>query len=379
MEMERLSHLLDLPGTADNYKSYEENKTDAGGLFKQEVDKGFAEWSRSRGEVEAKVAPLVTSAIGVTVKYKGDPPIKKVRLVHDLRRSLVNEGINLEERLVLPRLRDAASDVLDLLERRQPNEVIALLFLNFSDAFKQIPVKHEEKRFLSGQAMGGYFYFHRVLFGVKTGPLVWCRLTALLSRCTQSCFHPDRLRMQLVVDDPLISLRGSEDQIQDMTAKVLLLWLSLGLKVAWQKGSLKVKTEWIGACITIDNANQRVVVQVTQDKVEEWKRLARGLSSKPMVSSKELQRFVGKMNWAAGFVQQIKPFVRMLYAALYTDKELRTNPGGIHGRQIQPAMRWLHHYLNDVKEGLTWIQTAHFRHCCRLDFVVDASPWGVQQ
>ena len=375
-EEERLNHLLDLGGATNNYKSYEENKTDADALFEQEVDKGFAEWSTSRGELESKVGPLVTSSIGVIVKYKGQPPVKKVRLVHDLRRSQVNNGINLEERLVLPRMRDAASDALDLMEERQPGEFIALLSLDFSDAFKQIPVKHEEKRFLSGQAMGGYFYFHKVLFGIKTGPLVWCRLAALISRCTQSCFHPNRLRMQLFVDDPLITLRGSEDQIQDMTVKVLLLWLALGLKVAWQKGSLNVKTEWIGAGISVDNVNQRLVVKVTQDKVEEWKSLANNLSFKPTVSSKELQRFVGKMNWAAGFVQQIKPFVRMLYAALYTDKGLRTNPGGIYGKQIEPAMKWLNLYLNDIKHGLTWIQTAHLRHCCCLDFVVDASPWG---
>lgn len=66
--------------------------------------------------------------------------------------------------------------------------------------------------------------------------------------------------MQLLVDDPLITLRG---QIQDMTVNVLLLWLCLQLKVPWQKGSLNVKTEWIGACITIRNVNQRLVVQLT--------------------------------------------------------------------------------------------------------------------
>ena len=375
-EVERLAHLLDLTGAAGNYKSYEENKADADSLFKLEVDKGFAEWSANRSDLEAKVGPLVTSSIGVIVKYKGEPPVKKVRLVHDLRRSWVNDGINLEERLVVPRMRDAAGDALDLMEKKQDGEIVALLSLDFSHAFKQIPVKHEEKRFLAGQAMGGYFYFHKVLFGIKTGPLVWCRLAALISRCTQSCFHPDRLRMQLFVDDPLITLRGSEEQICDMTVKVLLLWLALGLKVAWQKGSMNVKTEWIGAGINIDNVGQRLMVQVTRDKVEVWRKLAKSLSSKPMVSSKELQRFVGKMNWAAGFVQQIKPFVRMLYAALYTDQGLRSQPGGIYGRQIEPAMKWLHHYLNDIKDGLTWIQTAHLRHLCCLDFVVDASPWG---
>ena len=230
-EQQRVSAIAQLAGADGNYRSYEENKSEADELFKTERDKGFAEWSVNRHHLEQQVGTLVMSSIRVVVKYKGEPPTQKLRLVHDLRRSNVNENIVLRERLV----------------HKEPGEEVYLLRLDFSDAFKQLPVRESEKRFLSGRAMDGHFYFHRVLFGIKTGPLVWCRLAALRARCTQSCFHPGRLRMQVFVDDPLAVLRGTPQQVRDIASKVLLLWQALGLTLAWKKGSFSTRAHWIGA------------------------------------------------------------------------------------------------------------------------------------
>ena len=55
------------------------------------------------------------SAIGYITKRRLDGSVKG-RLVHDLRRSRVNERIDMEERLVVPRLRAASEDAPRLLE-----------------------------------------------------------------------------------------------------------------------------------------------------------------------------------------------------------------------------------------------------------------------
>ena len=182
--MQFSSGLDDLMGADGNYQTYHENKEDADNLFLKELEKGFVDWSTDKETLEAKYGQLIQSSVGVIVKQKKEG--KKVRLVHDLRRSGVNENIKCSERLVLPRLKDAVDDALDLFEGLAPGEQVALMSLDFKDAFKQLPVRHSEKRFLAGQALGGFFVYHVVLFGIKTGPLVWARIAALVSRATQS-------------------------------------------------------------------------------------------------------------------------------------------------------------------------------------------------
>ena len=63
---------------------------------------------------------------------------RKVRLIHDLRRSGVNARIFLEERLVLPRLSGAVEDALDLMEDMRPGEYVLVLCADFQDAFKPL-------------------------------------------------------------------------------------------------------------------------------------------------------------------------------------------------------------------------------------------------
>lgn len=118
------------------------------------------DFSLDREVLEAKYGLLVPSAMGLIVKTKADGS-KKGRLVHDLRRSDVNSHIVFEERLVLPRLRDAVEDVLSLMESASPEEQILLMSADFADAFKQLPAMHREKRYLSGKALGGFSFITR--------------------------------------------------------------------------------------------------------------------------------------------------------------------------------------------------------------------------
>ena len=59
---------------------------------------------------------LVTySKIGVISKEKAGK--QKLRLIHDLRRSGVNEKVQFKERAILPRIEDAIRDVLKIIRQ----------------------------------------------------------------------------------------------------------------------------------------------------------------------------------------------------------------------------------------------------------------------
>ena len=366
---------LALEGAWANYKSYDENREEAEALFDIELEKGFVEWSPNLASLEAKYGRLIPSAIGVVVKQKPGAK-KKVRLVHDLRRSLVNEQIACPERLILPRLRDVVSDILDLLECKEQHEHVLLVTLDFSDAFKHLQVRDSEKRFLAGQAKGGFFVYNTVLFGVKTGPLVWGRMAALLSRSTQALFSDRCYRLQTFVDDPIIVVKGTEEEIHNMINTTLAWWSVVGLRIAWSKGGIGHSAEWIGANITINNEGDKVVVQVPADKINDWKVLVDSLFTKPLVSRKKWQQLAGKLNWAAGFVLQLKPFVRMLHAALAKADSSAAQTNFVYFRQVEPALTWISKFFAGFMHGLTWEVRAHWRHTCSLDVLVDASPWG---
>ena len=210
---------------------------------------------------------------------------------------------------MLPRLRDVMEDSMILSENLLPGEQVSLLSLDFKDAFKQLPVRHSEKRFLAGGALEGFFIYHAVLFGIRTGPLVLARMAALTSRATQSMFHATRCCLQTYVDDSLMLTRGTREQNATRQTRFL--------QISWSKRSLGNATGWIGAYIRLDNANKVTVteVTVTEERLDDWKSLLKSLNRKPLVSRKLLVQFTGKMNWASGFLPQLKPFVRMLRTA----------------------------------------------------------------
>ena len=110
----------------------------------------------------------------------------KVRLVHDLRRSGVNEKVVVQERVVLPRATDVVCDALDLMELHGTPEV-EYFVLDFKDAFKQLTIAPVERKYLGGEALGGFFVYTVLVFGIKSGPLIWGRVAALLMRLLQPC------------------------------------------------------------------------------------------------------------------------------------------------------------------------------------------------
>lgn len=372
-EGNRLEAIRSLKGAGANYSTYEEYKEDADLVFNREVQRGYAVRSQNKTDLEKKYGKLVMSSIAVIVKMKKEG--KKIRLVHDLRRSGINETITVHERLVLPRLRDVIEDAMNLYEACLEGETVCLLSLDFKDAFKQLPVRDSEKRFLSGMASGGFFVYQVVLFGVRTGPLVWARMAALISRLTQSVFSSERFRLQTYVDDPLILMRGTEQQIRDMMSKVLWLWMATGLQISWNKGTSGKETEWIGATVRLDDTDKSINLSISKEKVEDWKELLKQLNHKPVVSKKLLVQFTGKMSWVAGFIRQLKPFVRMLHTALAMKTKV-SDKGAVYHRQVEPALNWFSHFFEGMSGGLHWKVRAHVRHNCCLEVTLDASPWG---
>ena len=65
----------------------------------------------------------------------------------DSKQSMVKEAANREYRAILPRVGDACHEVLALLDSAQQDQHVQMLVLDAEDAFWNIPLRHEERRF----------------------------------------------------------------------------------------------------------------------------------------------------------------------------------------------------------------------------------------
>ena len=115
----------------------------------------------------------------------------------------------IDERVILPRLDDAIKDASQIIQKVGVDAWEACV-LDFEDAFKQLVVANKERKHLSGRALDGVVCYKRVLFGIRSGPLVWGRAAALLMRITAILQHGQPARTECFVDDPLFILGGAK-------------------------------------------------------------------------------------------------------------------------------------------------------------------------
>ncbi len=114
-----------------------------------------------------------------------------------------------------------------------------------SDAFHLIPLRQDEWRFALARIGQRIYVFRVAIFGAASAPLVWGRFAAFLGRTTAAVTLPHAARVQIYLDDPIISLAGSPAAIR-LELATALAWLSaLGVPLAWAKAEGGNTLQWI--------------------------------------------------------------------------------------------------------------------------------------
>ena len=204
-------------------------------------------WVPDERQAERQYDKPTYSKIGVIARTKNNR--LKLCLIHDLRWSGIDARVAVLERVLLPREAGISDDLLWLAqEARHDNwEAVAL---DFPDAFGQLYVRHDERRHLCGHALHGMIANLTLLFGVKSGPLVWGRVASLAMRLTAVLHLDELVRTECFVDDPFIAAGGNPHMRQRLLLRIVVLWLSLGFRLSWRKGMRGRQHERIGAQIS---------------------------------------------------------------------------------------------------------------------------------
>ena len=99
----------------------------------------------------------------------------------------------------------------------------------FQGAFLLLKMGEDERAYTI-VTDGSAFYSYA---GVPSG-----RVAAWMGRLGQATSKPNELRSQINVGDPILAAAGPPRTRQRSLARVMLMWMSLGAKLAWQKAQI---------------------------------------------------------------------------------------------------------------------------------------------
>ena len=223
----------------ENYDSMQEYEVEASEEFTRMMQQKYAIDMPVSFWRTLKAGHVNRMSIIVKVRRDG---VKKIRIVIDMRRSGANRKARIPERPVLPRPCDAVADGLAVMRDRLPRLKprpgtthhdtgdewgMEQVTGDFGDAYMHLAVHHKELRHclvrkptrirhtkpshkLKKKAQQNkwqdYCVLPMVCFGSRSAPLTWSRLAAAISRLGAAVLVVKKGRLQVYLDDPMITI-----------------------------------------------------------------------------------------------------------------------------------------------------------------------------
>jgi len=313
------------------------------------------------------------------------------RVLLDCKRSCVSGASQKSERVRLPKALDVAFDTLELrahgavwisdqdvyLAEGDDSEV-SYAVLDISEAFWNIPLHPDERRFFVFQCRGCWFVILRTAQGSRSAPLTWGRTMSLSARMAQSTAPPSRLRIETYVDDPCMIVRGTTQLRRRIILRVICVWLALGHKMSWHKGQTGAAITWISVTyqITVDG----LIASIKPELLNDVELLCKELIASNVFSLKRLRTLVGKAVHIASLLYMWRPFVRSLWSPLLAEnQDSSAPPGCFWSKRIWPAAFWILAFLSKAHGAVsrTFSIETFLGAGKQIAITVDASPWGL--
>ena len=369
-----------------NYISVEENVDVALDLVHKAKDNEFCYIFSSMEELVefAGTDEITLQKLALVSKLRPDGTYKH-RLVWDYLRSGTNAYIQLSERIVLPRIQDAAWSAVELRRQQPEEEGLEWLVLDFADAFHHIWLERRYWRYNCAKIGNVFVGFPRLTFGAKSCPNLWGRVAAAIGRATAAVVRRRPVGVQIYVDDPLLALGGSY-AVRTLSVSILIIWFSvLSFNMSWQKASLGPEVDWIGAHFSYDKDG--IHVGIPPKKVKELTEELEHHRDNAVVPIRRARSLAGSAGFIAGIIPWWKPFVAVIWAAITAAlRELASRKANDVRKVAASRMLATKRYRHAVSWLLAFLRGWGMEsRCFRLipappstwQVVMDASPWGM--
>ena len=177
-----------------------------------------------------------------------DNPSPRTRIILDAKQSQVTRATRRLYKSELPRISDAVYDLLALMSTARPGEIVTQFVADIVDAFWLIPINKDEQRFFVARFRNNFLVFNRTAQGSRTAPLTFAAIMSTAGRLLQSLLLRNHLgqqiwqdgRLEVYVDDPWACFKGTQGEISDLVACLLIGWELLGFPIAYHKATMAV-------------------------------------------------------------------------------------------------------------------------------------------
>ena len=195
-------------------------------------------------------------------------------------------------------------------------------------------------------------------------------------RLTQGMFHSGELRLQLFVDDPIASIRGTPEARNWVIAVIIMTWRILGFPLSFHKGQRGPKVVWIGA--TLQVSCWSVIAGIKDSIVRDLAAQTQELLKHNVVSCKDVQSFAGRGNHVAALIWIMRPFLQSAWGALSCPGE-GAPAGCVWTKQLLHTLRWVSAFLDGQLGPLQrcFALEAYLGRGQQVSLALDASPWGL--
>ena len=217
------------------------------------VEKGYITKYVSWDAWCADYQGVIVSKLAANTKERADGTVK-LRLIVDMRRSGLNEHVVLNERIVLPRVRDAVKDVMSLMA--QPNSEgieVEPAVVDFVDAYQTIGPRRAETP--SDRGVRRCLLHHALRAG---SPLILEQSITFPGSIGTVLVLPET-RMEIYVDDPFVGSLGHTNatvaQAHGPYALAGITWD----RIVLGKSSESSRVNWIGAEVVVDSPKSMTV------------------------------------------------------------------------------------------------------------------------
>ena len=193
--------------------------------------------------------------------------------------------------------------------------------VDLEDAYFNVPMSVDSQDYLAFVVDGVVYVFLRLPFGLALAQWAFHRVM----RPIKGFCHCQGLRLHSYLDDFFL-LQRSQQELQVDTNYLLEVFVSLGVKINFQKSHLSPSrtVEYLGVMFHLDVG----ILSLPLSKITAIHSLCRNLMVKSQLSRRQLERLVGTLNFASKFVPlgvfHLRPLVSWMN--LHTSPSTRDLP-----------------------------------------------------
>ena len=132
-------------------------------------------------------------------------------------------------------------------------------------------------------------------------------------------------------------------------------------------------------CVEIPSDDHSVVATISSERISEFRELTAQMLKQNVTPIKALRSYVGKAQSIASLLFGWRPFVSMLWTALFSDGKSRAPSGCIWTQQLTEPLSWLLAFLEKSCGTVQRIfyANAFFNKGTPVIIYVDACPTGI--